>query len=242
MENKILECLESQDFLSAAKLANELIMNLYNKEYKTEIKEDDSPVTEADLKANEIIIKNSRFICVLMKINSTDISNILDRIKEEYPKATHYCYAYVYNDVQRFSDDGEPGGTAGVPIMEVLLKNDLNYILCVVVRYFGGIKLGAGGLVRAYSTAASMSLNEAKKVTYEDYCEIEIICSYSDYGKINILLQQYDVIIDSSDFADEIKIRFAVREDISKELTDKIVDTFNGRITPNCIGKRIDCK
>jgi putative IMPACT (imprinted ancient) family translation regulator len=87
-----------------------------------------------------------------------------------------------------------------------------------------------------------MSLNDAKKVTYEDYVEIEIICPYSDYGKINILLQQYDVIIDDSDFADEIKIKFAVREDISKELLDKIVDTFNGRIIPKCVGIRIDCK
>ena len=111
---------------------------------------------------NEIIIKNSRFICVFMKINSIDISNILDKIKEEYPKATHYCYAYVYNDIQRFSDDGEPGGTAGMPILNVLENNNLNYVLCIVIRYFGGIKLGAGGLVRAYTKAVTNALDKTK--------------------------------------------------------------------------------
>ena len=68
---------------------------------------------------NEIIIKNSRFICLLIKINSVDINDILDKIKSDYPKATHYCYAYLYNDIQRFNDDGEPGGTAGMPILNV---------------------------------------------------------------------------------------------------------------------------
>ena len=97
--------------------------------------------------SNEIIIKNSRFICLLIKINNIDISDILNNIKLSYPKATHYCYGFIYNNYKKSSDDGEPTGTAGNSILFVLEKNNLNNILCVVIRYFGGIKLGAGGLI-----------------------------------------------------------------------------------------------
>ena len=84
--------------------------------------------------SNEIVIKNSRFIALFYKISSVDIEKFLDEVKELYPKATHYCYAYIYNDIKRFSDDGEPGGTAGMPILNVLEKEELNNTLCVVVR------------------------------------------------------------------------------------------------------------
>lgn len=192
----------------------------------------------------EFIEKRSEFIGFSTFVkNEEEALEIIKQKKKEYQDATHNVYAYIIGEnIARYSDDNEPQGTAGMPVLNAIRMSGISDVLVVVTRYFGGILLGAGGLVRAYSTAASMSLNEAKKVTYEDYTEVEIICPYSDYGKINILLQQYDVILDSSDFADEIKISFAVREDASKELLDKIVDTFNGRITPKCTGTRIDCK
>lgn len=192
----------------------------------------------------EFTEKRSEFIGFSTFVkNEEEALEIIKQKKKEYQDATHNVYAYVIGEnIARYSDDNEPQGTAGMPVLNAIRMSGISDVLVVVTRYFGGILLGAGGLVRAYSTAASMSLNVAKKVTYEDYVEIEIICPYSDYGKINILLQQYDVIIDDSDFADEIKIKFAVREDISKELLDKIVDTFNGRIIPKCVGIRIDCK
>ena len=88
---------------------------------------------------NEIIIKNSRFICYLVRIDSTNVDDILSDIKSMHPKATHYCYGYIYDDYKKSSDDGEPGGTAGLPILNVLEKEDINHVLAVVVRYFGGI-------------------------------------------------------------------------------------------------------
>ena len=148
---------------------------------------------------NEIIIKNSRFICVFMKINSTDISNILDRIKEEYPKATHYCYAYVYNDIQRFSDDGEPGGTAGMPMLNVLVKEELSNVLCVVIRYFGGIKLGAGGLVRAYTKSVTECLKVIDMMDLEEGYKIRLKFNYNDEKQVKYLLKEATILNEKYD-------------------------------------------
>ena len=94
--------------------------------------------------------------------NIEDINNILNNIKNEYKDATHYCYAYIIDNTKRFNDDGEPGGTAGMPILNVIEQNNLNHVLIVVVRYFGGIKLGAGGLVRAYSKISYECIKQDK--------------------------------------------------------------------------------
>ena len=149
--------------------------------------------------ANEIIIKNSRFICLFMKINSTDISSILDRIKDEYPKATHYCYAYVYNDIQRFSDDGEPGGTAGMPMLNVLLKEELSNVLCVVIRYFGGIKLGAGGLVRAYTKSVTECLKVTDMMDLEEGYKIRLKFNYNDEKQVKYLLKEATILNEKYD-------------------------------------------
>ena len=99
---------------------------------------------------SEIIINKSRFITILTNINDIDkVKEKLEEIKKKYKDATHYCYAYIINNHEKCSDNGEPSGTAGMPILNVLKQNDLTNILCVVIRYFGGIKLGAGGLIRA---------------------------------------------------------------------------------------------
>lgn len=141
---------------------------------------------------SEIEINKSRFITLLYKIKSVDeIKEKLDFVKSIYKDATHYCYAYIINDNKKSSDDGEPGGTAGVPIMEVLLKNELNYILCVVVRYFGGIKLGAGGLVRAYSKSVSNSLNNNNITELIDGYNLEISVSYEEQKKLDYILKEY---------------------------------------------------
>ena len=141
---------------------------------------------------SEIEINKSRFIALLYKVHS--ISEVKERIEEEkrnYKDATHYCYAYVIDDKSKSSDDGEPGGTAGVPIMEVLLKNDLNYVLCVVVRYFGGIKLGAGGLVRAYSKAVTTSLEKVDIVNLVPGLLISFESSYENQKNIDYTLKNY---------------------------------------------------
>lgn len=113
----------------------------------------------------EIEIKKSRFItCLIPVTDSSDVKEKIEQIKKEYPGATHYCYAYILLHDKRCSDDGEPSKTAGQPILNVLEKHHLYYILAIVIRYFGGIKLGAGGLVRAYSNATIHGVNQANIV------------------------------------------------------------------------------
>ena len=137
-------------------------------------------------------INKSIFITELYKVNNTEeVKKYLTATKEKYKDATHYCYAYIIDNQKKSSDDGEPGGTAGVPIMEVLLKNDLNYILCVVIRYFGGIKLGAGGLVRAYSSSVSNALSNSKIVKLYDGYKITFEIDYKSQSKVDYLLRKY---------------------------------------------------
>ena len=143
---------------------------------------------------SEIEIKNSRFITLLIKIDNSDISNILSDIKASYPKATHYCYAYIYNDIKKSSDDGEPGGTAGLPILNVIEKEALNNVLVVVVRYFGGIKLGAGGLVRAYTKSVTEALKNTNLVELIEGKKIELEFNYNDEKQINYILNNSKII------------------------------------------------
>ena len=105
---------------------------------------------------NTYIIKKSKFLTKLYKVNSIkEIDDILNNLKSEYSDSTHICYAYIINSKEKCFDDGEPSGTAGMPILNILKKNNISNILAVVIRYFGGIKLGAGGLTRAYSNSVS---------------------------------------------------------------------------------------
>ena len=107
-------------------------------------------------------VKRSKFICFLFRVDSIDcVNDYLSDLSSKYSDSTHICYAYIIDGVARFSDDGEPSGTAGMPILNVLLNKKLNHILCCVVRYFGGIKLGAGGLVRAYTNSSVLCINES---------------------------------------------------------------------------------
>lgn len=111
---------------------------------------------------NEIIIKNSKFITLLIKItNEKEIKEKIKQVKEDYPKATHYCYTYkIGENIKKASDDGEPSGTAGLPMLNILDKENITNILAITIRYFGGIKLGAGGLIRAYSNSVKEALNK----------------------------------------------------------------------------------
>ena len=166
---------------------------------------------------NEIIINKSRFICKLVKVYSEeDVMNALNSAKEEYKDATHYCYSYIINNTERFNDDGEPGGTAGMPILNVLKQNELNYVLCIVIRYFGGIKLGAGGLVRAYTKSASECLNVSTLKELKIGFSIKILFDYDKVKLIDYTLNNID--IKDKTFVDKITYTF----DISNENYDKI--------------------
>jgi len=153
---------------------------------------------------SEIVIKNSRFICYLYKINDiNDISIILNNLKLEHKDATHHCYAYIINNIKKSSDDGEPGGTAGIPILKVLENNNLTNILAVVIRYFGGIKLGAGGLVRAYTKSITNTLSNDNIVSLIQGYNIDIEFNYNQVKEIDYLLK--DIKINKKEFNSKIK-------------------------------------
>ena len=183
---------------------------------------------------NEIIINKSRFICKLVKVYSEeDVINALNNVKEEYKDATHYCYSYIIDNTERFNDDGEPGGTAGMPILNVLKQNELNYVLCIVIRYFGGIKLGAGGLVRAYTKSARECLNASTLKELKIGFSIKILFDYDKVKLIDYTLNNID--INDKTFEDKITYTF----DISNENYDKIKEILNSNCNEISISDNI---
>jgi len=166
---------------------------------------------------DEQIIKNSRFITRLVKITKKDeVEDILNNVKKEYPKATHYCYAYIVNDYKKASDDGEPGGTAGMPILNVLEKEDMTSVIAIVVRYFGGIKLGAGGLVRAYSSSVRDALKKADKILLIEGVQIKITIPYDKQNELNYILKDSEIV--DKKFTD--KVTYIIN--CSKEMSEKL--------------------
>lgn len=166
---------------------------------------------------DEQIIKNSRFITRLVKITKKDeVEDILNNVKKEYPKATHYCYAYIVNDYKKASDDGEPGGTAGMPILNVLEKEDMTSVIAIVVRYFGGIKLGAGGLVRAYSSSVRDTLKKADKILLIEGVQIKITIPYDRQNELNYILKDSEIV--DKTFTD--KVTYIIN--CSKEMLEKL--------------------
>lgn len=137
-----------------------------------------------------IVIQKSKFICKLVPIqNIENVKSELEKTKQEFPNATHYCYAYICKNEKRCSDDGEPSGTAGMPILNVLEKNEFSYILAIVIRYFGGIKLGAGGLVRAYSNVVVETIKKSNLITLIPGKEFIYNFPYSHEKQVTYLLQ-----------------------------------------------------
>lgn len=151
--------------------------------------------TITNITQNEIIIKNSKFITILFPINdNTKIDNLIDSLKKQYPKANHYCYAYVLNNYQKANDDGEPSGTAGMPILNVLLKEKIFNVLAVTIRYFGGIKLGAGGLIRAYTKSVKLALDNSNLVTLKKGYKIKVTIPYNEQKNFEYLLKDYQIL------------------------------------------------
>jgi uncharacterized YigZ family protein len=144
---------------------------------------------------NIIEIKKSKFITKLYRINNVnDINNILKETNKKYNDSTHICYAYILENTEKCSDDGEPSGTAGIPILNILKKKNLTNILAVVIRYFGGIKLGAGGLVRAYSNSVVDTLKETSIIELEEGYLIEAEFSYDQMKLIDYILEDKKII------------------------------------------------
>lgn len=174
----------------------------------------------------EIIIKNSRFICYLYKINTlNDISSILQDLKNTHKDATHHCYAYILNNSKKSSDDGEPGGTAGIPILKVLENNNLTNILAVVIRYFGGIKLGAGGLVRAYTKSITNTLDKSNIVSLINGYNLDIEFNYNQVKEIDHLLK--DIKINHKIFDSNIKYNIDIPSNFLNTLKQNNINYTN---------------
>lgn len=167
-------------------------------------------------------IKKSRFIAILYPVkNEDDVLNYLTDAKLKYPNATHYCYAYILGDkqeIQKSSDDGEPQKTAGVPMLEVLKKQNMTFVLAVVVRYFGGIKLGAGGLVRAYSSSVKDAIKRAIITESALYQQCKVTVDYGSAGGLEFYLHSLTDNVEKIYGGDVITLRFVVLD----KNTDKI--------------------
>ena len=141
------------------------------------------------------IINKSKFITFLYKINNNDdINKYLNETKDKYKDASHICFGYILGNIERFSDDFEPNGTAGMPILNVLKKNELTNVLCLVVRYFGGIKLGTGGLTRAYTKSVTECLETTNITILKEGYLLEITFNYDNSKVIDLLLKDTNIL------------------------------------------------
>ena len=187
--------------------------------------------------------KRSIFISRAVRVDSEEEAlEYIASIKKEHRDATHNVFAYHINKgvIARYSDDGEPQGTSGMPTLEAIRKKGVDNVCVVTTRYFGGLLLGAGGLVRAYSHAASLAIDAANIITYEPYFEYELACSYSEYQKYNSYFCDIGLIIDSTDFAENVTVRFAVKAALSDAVEKKIVEIGNARSHLEKKGERYD--
>lgn len=184
--------------------------------------------------AFEIEIKKSRFICHLKRVeNEEEAVAFIDSIKKEHAKATHNCSAYLIGDrdeVQRAHDDGEPSGTAGVPMLEVLKKEELKNVAAVVTRYFGGIKLGAGGLIRAYGNAVSKTVAEIGLVEGSLQQEVQAEIEYPALGKVENLLRESTYTIKEILYTDKVTFVCLVKEDQVEQFQADLIEWVNNQV------------
>lgn len=174
----------------------------------------------------EILEKKSRFIAKVIKINNEEEAfSELEKIKKEHRDARHNVFAYrIANVTERASDDGEPSGTAGVPILDILRGEKLQNVLIVVTRYFGGILLGTGGLVKAYSTAAKNAIMQAQKVEMKLCEEYQIDIDYTFHNILLHYLKEQSIIVRDTVFAEKICLSIIIEKSKSKIIIDKILE------------------
>lgn len=178
------------------------------------------------------IEKKSKFIGYAKPVKTQeDALEFISKIKSKHWDATHNVYAYVLrdNNIQRYSDDGEPSGTAGVPVLDVMLKESLVDVCVVATRYFGGTLLGAGGLVRAYSHTSKIALEAAGIITMAQCSVMSAEVDYSFYDRLNILLSDFSAVILNTSFSDKVCVEFSVKENILDLLNAKLIDVSNGK-------------
>ena len=175
---------------------------------------------------DEFIEKKSRFIGRLWPVETEEAAlEKIQEMKKKHYDATHNCWAYIIKDgAVRFSDDGEPGGTAGMPMLQVLQREGLYNVVCVVTRYFGGILLGAGGLVRAYTKGAKIAVDAAGKSMKRVWSVLYVPCPYSWYERVKLTVDAFGGIIRTTDFGADVELEILVPEAQAQPFLDKLTD------------------
>lgn len=184
--------------------------------------------------SHEIEIKKSRFICFIARVTSeNEAKKMIDAIKKEHWKATHNCVAYVIgerNDIQRSSDDGEPAGTAGIPMLEILKKRELINTLAVVTRYFGGTELGKGGLIRAYGGVVNEALDVVGIVQGKLQQEVKLTIDYALHGKLENFLTTSEFSLAHTEFTDAVTVTCLIDEHQVDFFTTEITNLLSAQV------------
>ncbi len=179
-------------------------------------------------------IKKSRFICHIKRVTTEDEArNFIQAVKKEHYKATHNCSAFILgeqSEIKRSSDDGEPSGTAGVPMLGVLENHQLTNVCAVVTRYFGGIKLGAGGLIRAYAGSVALAIKEIGSVHIKEQLGLRLTLSYSQYQELPNFLKAKQLQEQDTAFTDQVQTTIFVDKDDKESVIESLIELFNGKI------------
>ena len=179
-------------------------------------------------------IKKSRFICHAKRVYSEEEArDFITAIKKEHYKATHNCSAFIIgerSEIKRTSDDGEPSGTAGVPMLGVLENHNLTNVCVVVTRYFGGIKLGAGGLIRAYAGSVALAVKEIGIVEIKEQAGIQIQMSYAQYQEYGNFLKEHNLMELETNFTDQVDTIIFVDKEDKEDTKSALIEFFNGKV------------
>ena len=179
-------------------------------------------------------IKKSRFICHAKRVYSEEEARaFITAIKKEHYKATHNCSAFIIgerSEIKRTSDDGEPSGTAGVPMLGVLENHNLTNVCVVVTRYFGGIKLGAGGLIRAYAGSVALAVKEIGIVEIKEQAGIQIQMSYAQYQEYGNFLKEHNLVELETNFTDQVDTIIFVDKEVKEDTKSALIEFFNGKV------------
>lgn len=191
--------------------------------------------------SDEFVEKRSRFIGHIKPVvTEEEAIAFVEKIRKKYWDATHNVYAYILQEgqIKRYSDDNEPKGTAGIPTLDVLQKENLTDCVVVVTRYFGGILLGAGGLVRAYSHGAKIAVDAGKRIRMRLRSLLTVTCDYGFYGKLSTLIPQMEGIIEDTLFTENVTVLFSLPLEGMEPFQDKLTDVSNGSFTAQVTGQK----
>lgn len=189
---------------------------------------------------DEFVERKSRFIGHIAPVQTEEEAQaFIAQIRQQHRDATHNTYAYILRSgIKRYSDDGEPQGTAGIPVLDVLQKSGVTDVVVVATRYFGGILLGGGGLVRAYSHTASIALQAAGIVTMRECLMLRVVCDYSQYGRVAALVPECGGVVDDTVFEEKVALCFHMAPEDRGSFDKKLADATNGQAAAEETGKK----